>query len=100
MRSAALPASVFHHCVLTIATLSTVGCTPPIPFFVAETADVLRRGDVSVTVAGGAGGTAAPCCGGGGVRMRVGVGARQEVGADATYVAEKLDDSASGPIEP
>jgi hypothetical protein len=71
------------------------GCAPTIPFHATETADVLKAKQVAITVAGGGGdgsgiekGAAAPsnCCGGGGVRVRVGVGHDQEVGAEMTAI--------------
>ena len=60
-------------------------CSPilaPAPFVAMETATPLQRGEMRVTAAagGGAGGVFDGSGGGGGLRLRIGVGARQELG--------------------
>jgi hypothetical protein len=82
---------------LTICAL-VMGCTPIVPFQTMETADVLRRGEVAATAAGGfgpqlasriptVGDDGAHCCfAGGGARVRVGLDGRQEVGAEIAAV--------------
>jgi hypothetical protein len=67
-----------------------VGCYPALPPHFVESTDVLDARAVGVTVAGGISGLAQGCCrsttsgqvvGGADVRARIGVGAKQEVGA-------------------
>jgi hypothetical protein len=76
-------------------------CTPLAvtpPFHLTETAEILRPGQVAVTAAGGgAFGGFLDGAGGGAARVRVGVGARQEVGIEggAAYAAEGTVDVAS-----
>jgi len=69
------------------------GCTPLIPFHLAETAEVLKQGSVSLTVAGGGGGgrDVDKCCGGGSARVSVGVGRSSEVGFEASVVGGAPD---------
>lgn len=64
-----------------------VGCTPlsaTPPFHLTETTETVDRGGVVVTPAFGGGGMGLAGGVGGGARVRVGVGAHQEVGAEAT----------------
>jgi hypothetical protein len=76
--------------LLALVGSLSVGCYPALPPQFAESTDVLDARAVSLTVAGGISGLAENCCrsgsngrvvGGGDVRARVGVGAKQEVGA-------------------
>jgi hypothetical protein len=61
--------------------------SPTPPFHFAETAAVLRPGEVGVTAAGGVGGMGLGANGVGlGLRGRVGVGGDQEIGAEATVI--------------
>lgn len=67
------------------AALGGAGCTPVLPMHFAETAEVIAKKEVSLTVSGG-GGSASNvnnCCGGGAARVRVGVGHNMEVGVEA-----------------
>lgn len=69
------------------AALATVaaGCSVPVPFAMAETAETLGAGEVSAGVVGGgggAGGSSAERAGGAFGRIRVGVGHGQEVGVE------------------
>ena len=86
-----------HRLVLFGMSLASVvsGCSPlsaTPPFHFHETAQVLSPGQVSISLGGGGGfllfdGTA----GGGGARMRVGVGARQEIGIEGTALYVDTD---------
>lgn len=60
------------------------GCTPGLPFLLAETADVLPKKQVAVDLGAGGGGFrgGSNCCGGGTARLRIGVGGKQELGVD------------------
>jgi hypothetical protein len=62
------------------------GCAPlaaPLPFHLAETATPLSRGELRATVAGGGGNAIFDgSAGGGDARVRIGVGARQEIGVE------------------
>jgi hypothetical protein len=62
------------------------GCAPlsaPVPFHLAETATPLERGAMRATLAGGGGSAIFDgSAGGGDARLRIGVGARQEVGIE------------------
>jgi hypothetical protein len=63
------------------------GCTPIIPFHLAETAETMPRGAVSLTLAGGGGaGTLQTGYGGGSARVSVGVGHKMEVGVETSLV--------------
>ncbi len=68
--------------------LLCAGCTPVLPFHFAETAETLKKGGVSLTVAGGGGGArdVGRCCGGGSVRVSAGVGHRMEVGVETSVI--------------
>jgi len=74
---------------LTVAG-SAGGCAPfsaTPPFHFAETATVLKQGEVGVTAAGGVGGMGLGAHGVGlGFRARVGVGGDQEVGVEGTVI--------------
>jgi hypothetical protein len=76
--------------LLLALALAGAGCSPfvaPAPLLVAETADVLAPGDYSATAVGGGGTAFLDGSGaGGGARLRVGVGSRQEIGAEALVV--------------
>src|SRR3954470_23750377 len=78
--------------VLAAAVL-LAGCTPLVPFHLAETAETLKKGGVSLTVAGGGGGgrDVHGCCGGGAARVSVGVGRQMEVGVDLAAVGGDPD---------
>lgn len=74
--------------------LAAGGCAPTLPPFVtAETADVLPSKAVGVSLAGGGAvlttdaRTVGLCCSGGEARVRVGVGARQEVSVGAAFAS-------------
>src|SRR5205823_11106957 len=80
--------------------LFLVACTPLIPFHFAETAETLKKGGVSLTVAGGGGGGRQPnqgdggrpiqgCCGGGAVRVSGGVGRQVELGFETAVIGGK-----------
>lgn len=70
-------------------------CTPTIPLATLETAETLEARTVTVSAAGGAGGgNGGICCGGGMARVRVGIGGRQELGADVAV----LDDGNSADV--
>jgi len=78
-----------------VALLFAAGCYPTLPPHIAEGTEVLKPGGVSLTVAGGgagfdanvspSAGTQSSAVGAGGLeaRVRVGVGAKQEVGVSA-----------------
>jgi hypothetical protein len=84
------------RCFVVILFALGAGCAPTIPFAMVETADVLARNQVSVTIAGGGGGGSSItsnakssfCCGGGDLRVSVGVGRKQEVGADVAVLGQ------------
>jgi len=79
---------------LVVFSVALVACYPTLPPHLAEGTEVLRPGGASVTLVGGGAGFDANCCagassptsastvGGGGfeTRVRVGIGAKQEVG--------------------
>jgi hypothetical protein len=80
--------------------LLLVACTPIIPFYFAESAETLKKGGVSLTVAGGGGGGRQPnqgnggtpiqnCCGGGAVRVSGGVGRQVELGFETAVIGGK-----------
>ena len=76
---------------LAALALMWVGCTQPIAPQFAETAEVLKRGKLGLTVSGGGYGDGIPYQSGftgaaGAVRLREGVGAHQELGVEG-YVA-------------
>jgi hypothetical protein len=95
----------FHHYALFIVGASTAlvtGCAPlsvPAPFHFAETPKALLPGAVRITAAGG-GGVAGldGVGGGGGLRVRVGVGGHQEIGAEGTVLA--VDTGTRGKDDP
>ncbi len=73
------------------AFLVAGGCTPNLPFHLAETAEVLHRGEAQVTAAAGTGGVVSGdssfCnCGGAGLRVRLGLGHRQEIGVEGSLI--------------
>ncbi len=72
-------------------TLALAGCSPlsaPLPFHFTETAAALDRGAMRVTAAAGGGEAVFDgSAGGGSLRLRVGVGARQEVGFEGSALA-------------
>lgn len=78
MRSQIVP------CALFAAASGCAALSPPPPFHLTETTEVVRRGAVVVTPAFGGGGMGLAGGVGGGARVRVGVGALQEVGVEAT----------------
>lgn len=70
----------------TLILIVVAGCTPlsaTPPFHLTETTEVMKRGGVVVTPAFGGGGMGLAGGVGGGGRVRIGVGGRQEVGAEA-----------------
>jgi hypothetical protein len=75
--------------VILAASIPALGCFPTLPPHLAEGTEVLEPKKVGLAFVGGGGGFAANCCKqgaseeGGGLeaRVRVGVGARQEIGA-------------------
>jgi hypothetical protein len=75
---------------LASGEIALSGCSPltaPVPFHLAETAQVLKPGAASVTAFAGGGGLGLDGNGGGlGLRVRVGVGARQEAGFEGTAI--------------
>ena len=78
-----------------LGVLTTIGCTPLVPFHLGESAEVLRRGQVSLSgsAGGGAAGQADPSTaslGGIGTRIRVGVGHHQELGAEGTAISSTV----------
>jgi hypothetical protein len=84
----------FHRFVLLFVGASTAlatGCAPlsvPAPFHFAETPKALAPGAVRITAAGGGGAAGLDGAGGGGgLRVRVGVGGHQEIGAEGTVLA-------------
>ncbi len=84
------------RCLALGVTAITCGCIPGPAWHLGETAAVHPRGEVSVTAAGGVGpygatdltennlNGGASVAAGGSVRVRVGVGHRQEVGVEAS----------------
>jgi hypothetical protein len=102
--------------LVTVAGSLSIGCYSTLPSHFAESTDVLDPGSVGLTVAGGIAGLAEGCCkatatgrlvGGGDVRARIGVGARQEVGAslfagvgDGSAVPYELGGEASYKVAP
>jgi hypothetical protein len=66
-------------------------CSPmaaPIPFHFAETAETLKAGQVSLTLAGGGGSAGLDGAGGGGAgRVRIGIDGRNEIGMEASMLA-------------
>jgi hypothetical protein len=77
----------FHRLAVEALTITlAAGCVPisaPIPLHLAETATPLQRGELRATAGGGGGVMGLDGGGGGGdVRLRIGVGARQEVGVE------------------
>jgi hypothetical protein len=86
-----------HSRVLAIVVVSLGGCTPILPFHLAETAEILQRREVSLTVAGGGGGASnlGNCCGGGAARVRVGLGHRMELGVDTELIGSGTAGSGS-----
>jgi len=74
---------------LTVAGIAG-GCAPfsaTPPFHFAETATILKPGEVGVTAAGGVGGLGLGAHGVGlGLRARIGVGGEQEVGVEGTVI--------------
>lgn len=77
----------FHRLGVQALTVTLLaGCVPltaPVPFHLAETATPLERGELRVTGAVGGGNAVLDGSGGGGaVRLRIGVGARQELGME------------------
>jgi hypothetical protein len=91
--------------VLCVLVGSAGGCAPTIPFHLTETAAVLARHQVAISVTGGGGdGTSTNeklsvdrCCGGGALRARVGLGGRHEVGAELAVIA---GNGKGGPVFP
>jgi hypothetical protein len=81
-----------------VALIGLAGCTPLLPFHLGETATVLERRQVSLTVtAGGGDGTDLnQCCGGGAARVSVGVGRHLEVGAESAIMG--AGDSDAGTV--
>lgn len=72
--------------VVLLGGCAPLGAAPP--FHLMETAEVLQAGQVGITAAGGGGYMGLDGSGGGGgLRVRVGVGARQEVGLEAAALA-------------
>lgn len=69
--------------VFALCALAASGCTTLLPFHFTETAEVLKRGETSLQVAGGAGGTSGFAYGGGGARFRAGFGGSVELGVEA-----------------
>jgi hypothetical protein len=82
-----------------LALLALGGCTPVIPFYFAESAETLKKGAVSLTLAGGGGGgqsrraaggsdalTIQSCCGGGAARISGGMGRQMEIGVETAIV--------------
>jgi hypothetical protein len=94
--------------VVVLAALAStgVGCAPTIPFHMTETAAVLVKKQVAITLAGGGGAGSdtnhlddhlPDCCGGGSLRLRVGVGHDQEVGAEVSVIGRGGGDAAIYP---
>jgi hypothetical protein len=85
--------------VVIVAILSAVGCMPvgrmP-PTYLAETGPVLQPGQVSVTGVAGAGGDTGGDAHGEGARVRVGVGAGQEIGVEASSLALHQQNESGG----
>jgi hypothetical protein len=73
--------------LLLAASLLLGACTVGPPLHFAETAAPLAKGVWRFQVAGGGGGArdVKECCGAGGLRVRVGVGRRHEVGAESSF---------------
>lgn len=83
---------------LTVAT-ACAACaplTPAPPFHFSETAEVIRRGQVGVTAAGGWGTLGFGSAWGGAARVRVGIGHGQEVGIEGAAAAVSTSDSNGG----
>lgn len=74
------------RCLLLLGTLGVAGCAGTAPFHFAETAQVLRPGQVSITAAGGLGKAedSDGYVGGGGLRVRGGLGGHSELGVEGT----------------
>ena len=74
----------------SLLLLFAAGCVPTGPFVTAETADILRARQVSFMAAGGpavgtnSGSSSTSYGGGADIRVRVGIGHNQEVGAELT----------------
>ncbi len=91
-----------------VAVALTAGCTPIIPMHFGETAEVIAKKEISLTVSGGGGsGSATPvsggsannvkdCCGGGAGRVRFGIGHNMEVGVEAEILG--IGDTKGGDI--
>jgi len=76
--------------VAGLGACSPIAVTPPFHFM--ETAETLKRGEVSANVAGGGAAQLWMKGGGVGARVRVGLGARQEVGAEGAVAWAHWDD--------
>ena len=90
---------------MAVVGLATSGCVPTMPSQLAEGTEVLAPREVGLTLAGG-GGVVGPCCGTSGKatgfggaegRLRVGVGAKQEIGVSA-FGGVGGDNASSGAI--
>jgi hypothetical protein len=67
--------------LIVAVTLLGAGCTPVPTWHLGETAETLHARDVALSFSGGGGGNVDTprCCGALGTKLRVGVGARQEI---------------------
>ncbi len=76
--------------IAIMTTLAMVGCMPVgrLPAtYLAETAPVLKPGEIAVTAVAGAGGDTGGDGHGEGARIRVGIGAHQEIGIEGSTLA-------------
>lgn len=84
--------------------LALVGCaplTPSVPFHLMETTELLPRAKFSLGFAGGIGGLAQEGWGSGGtLRLRMGTGARQEVGLEGGVLYTQAHDRPPGDAPP
>ncbi|HZS41820.1 MAG TPA: hypothetical protein VFF06_33555 [Polyangia bacterium] len=76
-------------CLFAVGVLTAAGCaplSPSPPFHFLETAEVLKKDEVALTLGAGGGGLDFGSGGGGALRVRAGVGSGQEVGLEATFL--------------